>query len=113
MLSNVEIVYKGIKLYKLKQKAYEYYKLSTRGNATITFEEARRKLTRNIMCARKVDSWGEGKDVYTLYMYGAQKIVTCNDLIIKVKQHKKKDPQFIFHHRKHAKLSRKLDLEKY
>lgn len=112
MVDNSQVEYGGIKLFKLKQKAYDYYRLGTRGNHDISFMEARRKLTRNIMISKIVDRWLEGKDEYTIYMYGALKIETCNDLIIKVKQHRKKEEGFIFHHRKHEKLSKRLGLTK-
>jgi len=62
------------------------------------------------MCARLVETWTQGNNVYTIYMYGALKIELVNDLIYKVKQHRKKDELFIFHHRKHEKLSRRLDV---
>lgn len=72
-----------MELFKLGKGAFHHYRNSVRGNQNISFEEAQRKLTRNIQLAIEVQP--EKYDDKQLYMYGKLGILVVRDKIIWVK----------------------------
>lgn len=70
-----------IKLFKLSNKAYRQYCKVTKGNSDISYDLARRKLTRNILLSLKTDIDKNKK----LYIYGYLHIFVRKNKIVWVK----------------------------
>jgi hypothetical protein len=57
-----------MELLKLKRKVEKYYRNNVRGNKNISYDQIRRKMTRNMLLAKKADSTGYSAQ---LYQYGS------------------------------------------
>ena len=112
MVDNSDLVYNGISLYKLTESAYNHYRLGTKDNADISFEEARRKITRNIKMSIVKSKWKSYGHELTSHYYGSLQIITRGDLVIRIKRGYKPNPEYVFHKRKYEKLTKRLDLVK-
>ncbi len=77
----------SIELYKMNGRVPQIYKTKVKGNENATLPLIRRKLTRNIMLATKVNSSFEGLD---LYSYGNLDILVNPEKhrIVSIKNHK-------------------------
>jgi hypothetical protein len=73
-----------VQLLELSKGAYKYYKNNVKGNENITYDMARRKLTRNVLLAKKVEPELNGKK---LYIYGCLHILVVNNKIVWIKNH--------------------------
>jgi hypothetical protein len=76
-----------IRLLNLKESAFNYYKQHVKGNETISYEQACKKLTRNILLAvdkTNLKNMLKGKQVY---IYGCLKIVVRFGTIIEIENH--------------------------
>jgi hypothetical protein len=59
-----EISIGGIKLLKINQRSFDYYRQNTKTNSHITGLEARKKLTRNVLMAKKIGKVTPEKQYY-------------------------------------------------
>ena len=104
----------GILIYELSEKAFERYKKVTIKNKNITYDTARRKLTRSIMLGKSV-YWDE-KNKFEIILYGSLKIrINVHDdgteKIVNIWNHRTPDPYWILHKKDYRKISKKLGLE--
>ena len=89
---NIQYNYKGdIKYskqetpYELLEGAYRYYINSTKHNKNLTFEEAKCKLSSNVLSGVKMEDVREGVEIYR---YGNLAIKVMNGTIVYIKNYK-------------------------
>jgi hypothetical protein len=70
--------------YQLKKSAYFYYIVFVKGNKKISYEDAQKKLNRNIALAIKVHI----EDNRYVYLYGNLHIYTKGNVITKIRNYK-------------------------
>lgn len=73
-----------MRLLNLKESAYQTYRLTVRGNETISFDQARLKLNRNVLLAVERKSLKNTLKCKHEYIYGCLKIVVRFGRIIDV-----------------------------
>ncbi|MBL4951063.1 hypothetical protein JK635_02260 [Neobacillus sp. YIM B02564] len=78
-----------MELLNISQKALNYYRKHVRGNEGITVDQAKRKLTRNVLLAKKLhpncqEDINKGN---VLYQYGNLLILVKDNCIIHLKNH--------------------------
>lgn len=76
-----------MKLLNLKESAYEQYRLTVKGNETISFEQARKKLTRNVHCAAERKSLKNASRLQYEYIYGCLRIIVRFGTIIEIENY--------------------------
>lgn len=83
-----------MELYSLAKGAYYYYRSSCKGNSEITYDMARKKLTRNILLARFIPPRNEQEesDGKEMYFYGNLQILVKNDEIVYIMNSDQKCP---------------------
>jgi hypothetical protein len=86
----MSIMNEEIKLYKVRDGAYNYYIKNTRGNEDANMDLVQRKLTRNILCG--VDR-GEIQG-RRLFYYGNLAIITVDDEVVWIESYKGRYNQF-------------------
>lgn len=96
------------KVLELTENAYRYYRSCVEGNRFVSFELARKKLTRNILLARKVPNLTVDASKQ-LYIYGHLQILVQSDKIVWVKDEPKRC-RFSKDMKKFAKLNKMLDI---
>jgi len=106
-------VYNGITLYKLKTRAYYQYIETVKGNKYISKFLAKRKLTRNIMLSKHIYTeydYYSGDVFFELFLYGSLLIRVENDVIVQVKNHRRRDDNWELDKEYYNYLSKILDL---
>lgn len=73
-----------MELLQLGKGVLPYYRKHVRGNEDIDQNLAQRKLTRNVLLAKKALCDEQGK---VLYLYGNLEILVVNDTIVWIKNH--------------------------
>jgi hypothetical protein len=73
-------------LYGLTNRAYKYYIQNTNGNANLSYFEAKKKLTRNVLLGHKLEQKEEGK---LLVKYGNLYMLLVDYRIVWIKNYKK------------------------
>ncbi|MFO1442945.1 hypothetical protein KDN24_06905 [Bacillus sp. Bva_UNVM-123] len=103
-----------MKILKLSNAAYHYYRDKVKGNITITKEQAARKLSRNILLAKEVKLKSKldrllGKK---LFHYGNLHITTQWNKVISIKNHRtgKHYGNWKLDKEKYIKLSKELGI---
>jgi hypothetical protein len=79
-----------VEIVELAPKVFRYYRNKVKNNKKITYDQARLKLTRNIMLAEKIPPRDQS-DVEkgnVLYQYGCLEILVKNGMVIHLKNHK-------------------------
>jgi hypothetical protein len=79
-----------MEIVELTDKVFRYYTKKVKNNKNITYDQARLKLTRNIMLAKKVPPRDE-LDIEKgniLYQYGNLEILVRNNTVIHLKNHR-------------------------
>jgi hypothetical protein len=75
------------RLLNLKESAFEYYRTNVKGNMNISFDQAVRKLTRNVLLAVDKTSLKDALKCKQVYVYGNMKIVLRFGTIIEIENH--------------------------
>jgi hypothetical protein len=88
--SNQELKNLGFKPLRLGRDVYQYYRDNVKGNKNISKEQARLKLTRNVMLAEE----GKHKGNRKMYMYGNLWMLVVKDKIVWIKNLKAKNNSF-------------------
>ncbi|KON87456.1 hypothetical protein AF332_11870 [Sporosarcina globispora] len=103
-----------MKILGLTKEAYREYKGTTRDNHKTSYDQARRKLTRNVKLGEKQKSlfnWLKGQQEY---IYGQLKIVVKEDTIIEVENDKKHEiKDWVKDEEEYNHLSKKLNIKDY
>lgn len=104
-----------MKLLKLSDNAYNYYRENVKGNKNIAMDQARRKLTRNVLMAKEVKIRNRldrllGK---RLYHYGNMDIIVQFDRVIHIKNIKggKRKGNWKRDEEKYIQLTKELGIE--
>lgn len=76
---------------RLSKKAYELYRTTVRDNEEITYDQARRRLTRNVILAKDITPVEErSKLIKTkVYAFGNLHIIVRLNKVIDIENHKK------------------------
>lgn len=103
-----------MKLLDLQPNAYRYYKRNVKGNENISFEDARKKLTRNVELAELLqpteDQMMQGVEMYA---YGNLLIKVELNKIVWLKNLYGKNKRGVWQHslEKYNELNKKLGIE--
>lgn len=97
---------KDSKILRLSEGAYRHYKSHVRGNTKISMEEARLKLTRNVLLAQK----SKGKNGATLYKYGCLWMAVKGNTILWVNNHNQKPHGWKKNFQKYEQLNVELGI---
>jgi hypothetical protein len=79
-----------LELLELTPKVFRYYRRKVKGNIDVTYDLARKKLTRNVLLAKEIPP-RDKSDVEKgnkLYQYGNLIILVRNGWVIHIKNHK-------------------------
>lgn len=96
-----------MKIYEIDDKVYQYYRFKVKGNRHVTFEEAQRKLSRNVAMAAKIQL----DDDKFLYLYGNLHIFIEGDKIFRIKNHWINNNWFYKNRQQQQAMNQELDLE--
>lgn len=101
-----------MKLLNLKNSAYEYYKQNVKGNETISYEQAQKKLTRNVHLADQKKSVSNTLKLQQEYIYGCLKIIVRFGAIVEL-ENKTKDtiPGWKVNKNKYIYLTKELGID--
>jgi hypothetical protein len=100
-----------LRLLKLKQSAYDAYREQVKGNANITYDQAIRKLTRNVMLAVEKTNIKDALKVKQVYIYGCLKIVVRFGTIIEIENHiQDVVPGWVLDQAKYEAISKELGI---
>jgi hypothetical protein len=79
-----------MEIVELTDKVFRYYTKKVKHNKNITYDQARLKLTRNIMLAKKIPPRDESdiEKGNALYQYGNLLILVRNGTVIHLKNHR-------------------------
>ncbi|MGG2091333.1 hypothetical protein AB1283_01025 [Bacillus sp. S13(2024)] len=100
-----------MKLLKLTAKAYMEYCYTVKGNERTTFDQAKRKLSRNVQLVKEAapDRIVRGL-FYNTYHYGNMKITVRLGKIIKVENSKGKPVKWKFPKERYIELSKEFGI---
>jgi hypothetical protein len=76
-----------IRLLNLKESAFKTYKNEVKGNLNISFDQAQRKLTRNVLLAVEKTSLKNLLTFKQVYIYGNMRITVRFGTIIEIENH--------------------------
>lgn len=76
-----------MKLLKLSQDMYEVYRKTVKGNEHTSLDQARRKLTRNVLLAKEVSSWLQKLIGKSIYLYGNLHIAVQFGKVVALENH--------------------------
>ncbi|WP_137743398.1 hypothetical protein [Robertmurraya siralis] len=104
-----------MKIYKLPEKIYKLYQQQVKGNENITYDQAVKKLCRNIQLVKeKAPERIERKLLNVTFKYGNLHITTRLGKIIKLvnhKDYKQYSDDWIFPKRRYIELNKELGIE--
>jgi hypothetical protein len=105
-----------VELIELTSKVFKYYKTRVDGNKRITYDQARRKLSRNLEMAQRVEPRNE-EDVQkgnVMWQYGNLHMVTRNGYIVHIRNYKNTNAysDWKFDPYKYVELSEKYGIAK-
>jgi hypothetical protein len=103
-----------VKLFNLKNSAYEQYRQTVKGNETITYEQAQKKLTRNVLLSVRKKSLSNTLKLQQEYIYGYMRIIVRFGIIVEI-ENKIKDtiPRWSKDKEKYIKISKELGINGY
>ena len=100
--------------FELTPKAYETYKTEVKGNANIPWDQAEKKLNRNILLVQEADpKYTKKKWLTTTYSYGNLKVKVRFNKIIDIENHKGEPTDWHTKPRRYEELSRQLGILDY
>lgn len=76
-----------MELYNLKNSAYQMYKLTVKGNMNVSFDQARRKLTRNILLAAERKNLKNKLKRQREFIYGNMRIIVKSGTIVEIENY--------------------------
>ena len=76
-----------IRLLNLKESAFDYYRNNVKGNVNITFDQARRKLTRNVLLAVERTNLKNLLKCKQVYIYGNMRIIVRFGTIVEIENY--------------------------
>lgn len=97
-----------MKRLNMSKRMYEYYRDSVKNNETITFSQARRKMTRNMLLANKADS---SNYIGQMYQYGRLWFVVRDNKIIWMKNKCRNPEGWILDKEKYDELNKTLGIK--
>jgi hypothetical protein len=98
-----------IKILKFKGNTFTYYQTHVKGNEKVTYDQARRKMTRNMMLAYKTDSEGYPGQ---MYQYGSLWfVVNTKNQIVWIKNYCFLPEGWKVNKIKYLKLNKQLHIE--
>ncbi|PLR99523.1 hypothetical protein [Bacillus sp. T33-2] len=104
-----------MKLLKVTDDVFQYYKENVRGNKDITLDQARRKLTRNVMLAKKVVPKDDIQRIIgtKIYHYGNLHITVRWNKVIHIVNHRsgKHYGGWKLDRRKYEQLTKELGIQ--
>ena len=83
-----------MKILELGEGVYEYYTKNVKGNGRTSLDQTRRKLTRNTMVAKVLESDGTGSGHKTHYLYGCLEIIVIDNVVVWLKNNKGGRPEW-------------------
>jgi hypothetical protein len=96
-------------LLSFKKGLFEYYQVHVQGNGQITYDQAARKMTRNLQLAEKVDSTGHRGQ---LYKYGSLHfIVDKENRIVWIKNYCRIPDGWALNKKEYLRLNKQLGIE--
>lgn len=100
-----------MKLLDLSYKAYTQYMEQVRGNENISFDQAQRKLSRNVLLVVETAPERVVRGLFsTKYKYGNLTIVVRNRKIVKVVNYKGKPVGWKINKQRYTELSKELGI---
>jgi hypothetical protein len=100
-----------LRLLKLKQSAYDTYREQVKGNANITYDQAIRKLTRNVLLAVERISLKNILKCEQQYIYGNLRIIVRFGTIIEIENHiQDVVPGWVLDQKKYEQISKELGI---
>lgn len=104
-----------MKLLELTDKAYEQYQQQVRGNSTIAFDQAEKKLNRNIQLVKEFASQDiQHKGFFKVtFPYGNLEITTRFNKIINIENHKGRPTDWHINWQRYEQLSKQLGIIDY
>ncbi|PKR83520.1 hypothetical protein [Heyndrickxia camelliae] len=103
-----------MKLLRLKPEVYEYYRTKVKGNKDISYDQACKKLTRNVQCATELEPRNDfEKEIGNkAYLYGNLFIVVRKGRVVYLKNHSKLKSKhgWYFDAKKYITLSNELGI---
>jgi len=106
-----EVKINGLVLLKITPLAYHSYRNVTKGNKSLSYETCRKKLTRNILLAKKGETViKDNGNIYYIYYYGNLKIVVSVDTVIYVGQ--MESSMSYVNKKRYDELNRRLKISK-
>jgi hypothetical protein len=100
-----------IRLLNLKESAYQYYRTNVKGNLNISFDQAQKKLTRNVLLAVEKTSLKNILKCQQVYIYGNLKIIVRFGTIIEIENHIQDIvPGWTLDQKKYEQISRELGI---
>jgi hypothetical protein len=97
-----------MELLKLKRKVEEYYRNNVKGNKNISYDQIRRKMTRNMLLAKKEDSTGYPCQ---MYKYGSLWFLVKDGKVVWMKNKCKVPEDWVLDKDKYNKLNKELGIE--
>ncbi len=98
-----------IQLLKFKGGTLHYYRTNIKGNEDITYDEAKRKMTRNMMLAHKEESIGKST---TMYKYGCLWFLVDNkDRIVWMRNNHRPAEGWKRNKREYLRLNKELGID--
>jgi hypothetical protein len=105
------VVVNVIRLLNLKESAFEQYRQSVKGNANITFDQAKRKLTRNVLLAVERTSLKNILKCQQEWIYGNMRITVRFGTIIEIENHISDIvPNWIKDEKRYEQISKELGI---
>jgi hypothetical protein len=102
---------KKIKLLELTPRVFHEYRNATANNQNITYEMARKKLTRNMLLAyEEYDPYNENEGNGTMYKYGYCQFIVKNRTVIWMKSFGKYPKGWSKDYDKYVELNRILGI---
>jgi hypothetical protein len=97
-----------MKLLKLKRKVEEYYRNNVKGNKDISYDQIRRKMTRNMLLAKKEDSTDYPCQ---LYKYGSLWFLVKDDKVVWMRNKCYVPEDWILDKEKYNRLNEELGIK--
>jgi ATP-dependent phosphoenolpyruvate carboxykinase len=100
-----------VRLLNLKESAFKQYQLEVKGNANITFDQAQKKITRNVLLAVERTSLKNLLTFKQVYIYGNMKITVRFGTIIEIENHISDPvPNWTKDEKRYEEISRELGI---
>jgi hypothetical protein len=100
-----------IRLLNLKESAFNYYRTNVKGNLNISFEQAQKKLSRNVLLAVERTSLKNILKCQQEWIYGNLRIIVRFGTIIEIENHiQDVVPGWVCDQKKYEAISKELGI---